>query len=146
MKIYHYLLFLTDELRKKSVLDQQGVCLPKYRNKFLSQNNVPKYRPDDMKRFHDKTNYGLMRLLATARSLKNLRRFRPHCWLQLPLLPTCHLTSFLTFLLRNSKFQKRVESLSKRCGMLVFAVWCVYFLSNVVRCHSELYTVDFGNS
>ena len=64
-------------------------------------------------RQQDKTNYELMRLVATARSLKNLRRFRPHCWLQLPLLPTCHLTSFLTFLLRNLKSQKRVESLTK---------------------------------
>ena len=32
-------------------MGQQEVCLPKYHNKFSSQNNVPKYRPDDVKRF-----------------------------------------------------------------------------------------------
>ena len=38
-------------LKWKTASDQEEVCLPKYLNKFLSQNNVRKYRPNDMKRF-----------------------------------------------------------------------------------------------
>ena len=45
--------FLTGKLRKKLVLDQNGVCLPKYHNKLSSQNNVRKYRPENMKRIKD---------------------------------------------------------------------------------------------
>ena len=44
------IIYFIKRQTRKPVLDQWEVCLPKYHNKVLSQNNIWKYRPDDMKR------------------------------------------------------------------------------------------------
>ena len=84
-----------------------------------------------------------MRLLAQPKKLTSFSS---------PLLASATTSSdmsfdkFSHFSSKEFKVSKRVESLTKGVVFwyLLFGVFT--YLSNVERCHSELYTVDFGNS